>query len=79
MKTRKEWIDTLPEDIRERAYKYTEKDMLGLLKPTLFEAISGAFVWDITSEKHKFWSLVAKGEFDQARQLLINKTNTAKP
>lgn len=70
MKTTKDWIDTLPEDIRERAYKYTKKDMQGNLESMLSEAILGAFVWAKTSEGHKFWSLVAKSQFDDARQLL---------
>jgi hypothetical protein len=79
MKTKKDWIDTLPEDIRERAYNYTEKSRQGNLEYSLFEAILGAFLWDKTSEGHNFWLLVAMGKFDQARQLLINKTNTTKP
>ena len=77
MKTRKEWIDTLPDDIRERAYKYAEKDILGRLEPGLFPAISGAFVWDETPEEHEFWSLVARSKFDEARVLLTK--NTTKP
>ena len=77
MKTRKDWIDTLPEDIRERAYRYAEKDLLGRLKHTLSEAILGAFVWDETPEEHEFWSLVAKGKFDESRELLTK--NSAKP
>lgn len=77
MKTRKEWIDTLPEDIRKRAYKYTEKDILEDLLYSLFKAILGAFPWSKTSEGHLFWSLVAKGKFDEARELLTN--NTTKP
>ena len=70
MKTRKEWIDTLPWDISERAYKYTEKDILEDLISSLFEAIFDAFLWIKTSEGRKFWSLVAQGKFDEARQLL---------
>lgn len=76
MKTTKEWIDTLPQDIRERAYKYTDGLSLTLLQSTLCCAISCLFVWSKTSEGYKFWSLVANGKFDQARQLL--KTNTKK-
>ena len=76
MKTTKEWIDTLPQDIRKMAYTHTENDILEILEHSLFEAILGAFVWDEKIEKKNFWHLVAKGQFDEARQLL--KTNTEK-
>jgi hypothetical protein len=79
MKTIKEWIDTLPQDIKERAYKRIENCKLTLSKDTFYDALLCSFVWDETYERHKFWSLVAKGEFDEARQLLINKTNKTKP
>ena len=73
MKTEKEWIDTLPQDIRERAYNCADNFSTRLLKSTLVEAISCSFVWDETSEGHEFWYLVAKGEFDEARELLHKK------
>lgn len=73
MKTRKEWIDTLPQDIRERAYNHTENYRLETLEPTLYLAILGAFLWDGTDEGNLFWHLVARGEFDQARALLPKK------
>ena len=76
MKTTKEWIDELPEDIREMAYIHTENDILEDLEPSLFEAILGAFVWDEKIEKNRFWHLVAKGEFDQARTFLANQQKT---
>lgn len=77
MKTTKEWIDTLPTDIRERAYNYTENDKLENLEPTLYQAILGAFDWSVTAEKDKFWLLVARGKFDEARKSLTK--NTTKP
>lgn len=79
MKTIKEWVDTLPTDIREMAYINTKIDVLKNkgLEPSLYKGISGAFIWDLTPEKHMFWSLVAKGQFDEARQLLTD--NTTKP
>jgi len=71
MKTTKEWIDELPEDIRERAYKYTEEYWLKKNSTTLSACLSGAFIWDGTPEKHYFWLLVSNGKFDKARELLI--------
>lgn len=73
MKTRKEWIDTLPEDIRERAYKYIDDLSSTLLHSTLYFAISCSFVWGETAEGHRFWYLVSKGKFDEARALLIKR------
>jgi hypothetical protein len=70
MKTTKEWIDTLPQDIKEMAYSHTDNFSTKLLKSTLSEAISGAFLWDGTDEGHEFWHLVSEGKFDQARELL---------
>lgn len=77
MKTRKEWIDTLPEDIRERAHKHTYDFSTKLLKSTLFDAIACSFDWDETAEGHRFWHLVSKGKFDQARELLPKKEEVA--
>jgi hypothetical protein len=74
MKTTKEWIDTLPQDIKERAYNHTENDRLENLEPSLSEAIFGAFVWSEKPEGHKFWYLVSRGEFDQAMAWLNNTT-----
>ncbi len=77
MKTTKEWIDTLPADIRERAYKHTEERWLKKFSATLRDCILDAFSWNETPEKHIFWSLVAESKFEEARQLLTK--NTTKP
>lgn len=75
MKTTKEWIDMLPQDIQDRVYKYKAKNKLNL-NATLYYGLANSFVWYETSEGNEFWYLVAKGNFDEARQLL--KTNTEK-
>ena len=73
MKTTKEWIDTLPQDIKERAYNCIDNFSSTLLKPTRYQAIACSFIWEETSEGNMFWHLVAKGEFDEARELLPKK------
>ena len=70
MKTIKEWVDTLPDGIRTRAYKYKSKSWLRP-KPSLREAIMSAFIWRNTAEGVSFWSLVSKEDFHEARALLI--------
>lgn len=58
MKTIKDWLEELPEGIKEKAllnYKASpqnkEKEVVG----SLSAAISGAFVWIDTPEGHEFW------------------------
>lgn len=78
MKTIKEWFATLPDDIRERAYINTPSDHLEYYeecsRSTLYAAIGGAFIWYKTPEGYEFWALVARGKFDEARELLTENT-----
>jgi hypothetical protein len=57
-KTVKEWLMELPDGYRERALKNTPKGMLDAKRPTMSEAIHGAFIWLSTRENYDFWSAV---------------------
>lgn len=70
MKTIKEWIDTLPEDIRKRAYKYKKWYWDERKEDTLCVAMMGGFSFTETTETSDFWWLSCQGKFDQARALL---------
>lgn len=61
MKTIREWLETLPDGIRERAIKNAEDskwDVLGQCDDSLSQALRGAFIWSDTKENHAFWSEV---------------------
>lgn len=71
MKTIKEWIDTLPDDIRKRAYRYKSKTW-EYTEDVLHYAIPTGINWTSADNKEglNFWYLVSQGQFDQARTLL---------
>jgi hypothetical protein len=54
MKTVKEWIDTLPEDIREKAYKYQDFAWDSECD-TLSKSLISAFEWELTHEGSDYW------------------------
>lgn len=58
MKTIREWLETLPDGIRERAIKnawHEEWNTLGECAYSLSQALGNAFIWDDTEEKDAFW------------------------
>jgi hypothetical protein len=56
MKTIKEWLNELPEDIKVRAIKNTEDDILNAPALSLEVVICGAFQWYGTPEGVEFWA-----------------------
>ena len=70
MKTIKEWVDTLPEDIRKRAYKYKQGYWNEAKKEDLNIAIAAAIDFNKSTEGFNFWFRVGLGQFDKARALL---------
>jgi hypothetical protein len=77
MKTIREWLNDLPEDIRVRALRNTELERLEWkhhnLEGALEGALARAFTWSDTSENHEFWSLVSQCRYAEAR-LKLPKT-----
>ena len=62
MKTKKHWIDTLPEPYKAQALenitsegRNTEEDM-GTLFPTQASALAGAFTWQISPQGGNYWA-----------------------
>jgi hypothetical protein len=59
MKTVREWLNELPEEIRERAIRNAEESTwnhLGNQHHCLDEALGDAFSWALTVEDYDFWS-----------------------
>lgn len=73
MKTIREWLNDLPEDIRVRAFRNAKPELIELEKSNLERALSGAFVWSDTIEGHEFWDLVSQCRYAAAR-LTLPKT-----
>ena len=73
VKTRLEWYQDLPEDIRERAVRNTEERYLRFKKESFRDAIYGGFTWLDSPEGQEFWMHVAQGQYDKARELLKNE------
>lgn len=87
MKTIKEWLETLPEGIRERALRNYEaekephfikarRDHYETLREAMYD---GSFIWDDTKEGFKFWERVAKEYFDDALKILAKKKGKRLP
>lgn len=70
MKTRLEWYQDLPEDIRERAVRNTKDIDLSKKVSDFKIAILCGFVFEHTPEGHEFWMHVEDGQYDKARELL---------
>lgn len=70
MKTTKEWVDTLPEDIRKRAYKYEKWYWNERKDVSLNIALWGAFDFTESFEGATFWFLVSQGKSEEARAFL---------
>jgi hypothetical protein len=59
-KTVKQWLEELPEEIRDQAISNTKPTLLeqDAIAESLREAISGAFIWDDSPQGHKYWEEV---------------------
>jgi hypothetical protein len=59
MKTIQEWLNELPEDVRDKAIANTDKDLLEInLYNRLSHALEGAFVWALTPEGWDYWDKI---------------------
>lgn len=54
-KTIKEWLQELPEELREKALGYTHEELLDIEISSLRGALYGAFAWEETPEGHTYW------------------------
>jgi len=56
-KSVKEWLEELPEEIRDKAISNTKAALLEevAVAKSLKEAVLGAFIWGETPEGHKYW------------------------
>ena len=56
-KSVKEWLEELPEEIRDKAISNTKAALLeeNAKDDSLKGAIAGAFIWGETPEGHKYW------------------------
>jgi len=55
MKTIKEWLQELPEELGEKALGYTHEELLDIEISSLRGALYGAFAWEETPEGHTYW------------------------
>jgi hypothetical protein len=55
MKTIREWLNELPEDVRDKAIANTLEDMLNMKAKSLSSALMNAFNWGKSPEKSEFW------------------------
>ena len=62
MKTIREWLNELPEDVRDKAIANTDEDILGERPnyPFLRHALIRAFNWDESPEGHVYWYNMAE-------------------
>ena len=56
MKTIKEWLNDLPEEVREKALRNARKDSLDVKRISFKKALAGAFIWYKSPEGHKYWN-----------------------
>lgn len=74
-KTVEEWLNELPEHIKEKALvnlceaedynKDNIEDILEEPEDSLWDAIAGSFIWTGTPEGNDFWKNVAEGNFEE--------------
>jgi len=65
MKTTEKWFNTLPKEIKKRAFGNVNANWkLEYKHSSLFEAVVCAFVWQHTLEGQDYWSEVSKGNFE---------------
>lgn len=77
--TIKEWLEKLPEPIREKALANANKNPLNDDEPNLWHAISAAFTWGQTREGQEYWSKVSRGiNPETGEKLIFKKQNKMK-
>jgi hypothetical protein len=55
MKTVRQWLETLPKELRESALKQVDKHSSNINVESLSIAIDASFFWHITKEGAEFW------------------------
>lgn len=55
MKTVKQWLETLPKELRESALKQADKPYLNVLQSSLSESVLLFKTWRSTEEGVEFW------------------------
>jgi hypothetical protein len=57
MKTIREWLNELPEDVRDKAIANTEENVLAIKFYTnLADALNGAFIWEESQQGFDYWN-----------------------
>lgn len=66
MRTRKEWFDLLPEDVREQAMKNVisengidYQEFMLLKHKNMWSCLNASFVFEFTNEGDRYWSKIA--------------------
>lgn len=82
-KTVKEWLSELPEPYKARALanlcrEGANKHAATMLRKNIPDALSIAFMWNVSPEGHDFWKAVAK-HFEKGTPLPIIKRGGARP
>lgn len=54
-KTIREWFNTAEQPYKDKLFANTKDCLLEVKEPSLAEAISGAFYWKESPEKHDYW------------------------
>jgi hypothetical protein len=78
MKTIKEWLKQLPQDIYDRALAYEPTNMGSWDEKvdSLCSAIALAFDWQETDEGFNYWDFAADGNYGTARLVIRTATDT---
>jgi hypothetical protein len=61
-KTAREWFNTLPVDVCERAIRNCPEPFLDNIFRECNHAISSCFCWDSTPEGHDYWEKIVYGK-----------------
>ena len=77
MKTIREWLSTLPEQVQERALRNAHNVKLGIGVATASAAVLRAFSWVTTPEGFQYWSEVHVGL--QHRERLAEQSTPQEP
>jgi hypothetical protein len=75
MKTSKkirEWLNELPQEIKEKALANTSSAVADTDEPSLSEAIAASFSWGNSPEGHDYWSDIYKSlEKEQSKKIFV--------
>ncbi len=86
-KTIKQWLETLPSPIKEKALANLDVDVIDSKEGSLSDALFYAFEWDRTKEGDRYWNAINKivqaGDFDLEektfpREVYVDDINEAR-